>query len=78
MIKMACIYFLSALCGALIIELRTKPIGKLHIEHSSYGTRVYVTITGDYNTKRPYVRLNVIHETVPDEDHEKYILKEKE
>lgn len=80
MIKIICIALLSGICGALITDLRIHTIGALHIEQSGYGSRIYVSIIDDYGRKAkgPYVRLKVIRETVSDEEHEKYILKEKE
>lgn len=80
MTQMIAIAILGVICGFILCDLRTKTFGNLHIERSSYGNRIYVSISDNYGAKirGQYVRLRVIREDVPDEDHEKYILKEKE
>lgn len=79
---MTAIYAVLAVIAAfLIVGLIAKAhiTGELHIESSPLGSHFYFQIPNDPKIRRrKWIIMNVIHTEVSSEEHEAYVLKEKE
>lgn len=67
--------------GLVIVRIRSiGKAGELHIESSPLGSRFDFILPAncEKRLRRKYILVKVIRSEVPEEEHEKYILKEKE